>query len=46
MIEGGWGFISAAYLISLGALAVLCGVVVARLIYWSRKARSLGGKDS
>jgi hypothetical protein len=44
MIEGGWSFISAAYVISLGGLIVLCAAIVARLLYWRRKARELGGK--
>lgn len=44
LVEGGWSFVAAAYAVSLAALAVVCVVVVARLIYWSGKARELGGK--
>jgi len=41
MIEGGWAFIWPAYAVTLGALAVLAAVVVARLKKWARRARDL-----
>jgi heme exporter protein D len=41
MIEGGWPFIWAAYGVSMGALAVLVAVVVARLAHWSKAVRAL-----
>jgi len=46
MIEGGWSFVVAAYGVTLGALAVLCAVVIARLGHWSKEAKALERKAS
>jgi hypothetical protein len=44
MIEGGWGFIVAAYFVSLSTLALLCAVVLGRLLHWSKEAKALERK--
>ncbi len=41
MIEGGWGYVYAAYAVTLGALIVLAMAVGLRLAHWSRRARAL-----
>jgi hypothetical protein len=41
VIEGGWGYIWAAYALALGAIGVLTAVVLARLRTWTARARDL-----
>jgi hypothetical protein len=41
MIEGGWGYVWAAYGVAIGSLTLLTVVVAARLREWARRARAL-----
>lgn len=41
MIEGGWPFVIAAYLITFGALAVLVLAIALRARRWANEARKL-----
>lgn len=41
MIESGWPFVGAAYVIALGAVGGLSIFVALNLRYWAQKAREL-----
>lgn len=41
MISGGWNYIIAAYIVALGALAVLAVIVALRQAYWAKRAGEL-----
>lgn len=46
MISGGWNFVIAAYVVTLGGLAVLAIIVVLRARAWAKRARELDAKRS
>jgi hypothetical protein len=41
MIAGGWSYITAAYIVALGALTVLAVIVTLRQAYWAKRAAEL-----
>jgi len=41
MIEGGWAYVVAAYVVALLALVVLTVAVVWRGAHWAKRARAL-----
>lgn len=41
MISGGWAFVIAAYVVTLGGLAVLALAVIVRARTWAKRARQL-----
>ena len=44
MISGGWNFVIAAYVVTLGGLAVLAITVALRARAWARRAQELDAK--
>lgn len=44
MIEGGWPFVWASYVLCVGSLGALALVVVLRNRHWARAARELDAK--
>ena len=41
MIQGGWVFVTPAYVVTIGGLAVLALVAFVRARHWAKKAREL-----
>ncbi len=44
MISGGWTFVIAAYVVTLGGLAVLAMAIALRARAWARRVRELDAK--
>lgn len=44
MITGGWTFVIAAYVVTLGGLAVLAITVALRARAWAKRAKELDAK--
>ena len=44
MISGGWNFVIAAYLVTLGGLAALAITIALRARAWAKRAKQLDAK--